>query len=149
MSKKRTPLRIAVDTREQQPFRYKGSIRKALKSGDYSIVGMEERVAIERKRVKELFSCAGKDRKRFERELVRLAAFDYAAIVIEGPLSALLEPSMFSRLKPSIVINSLLSWAVKYRIGVFFCDTRRLARAVTYHLLEKFLKHHGGPYGRK
>ena len=137
------PFTIVVDTREQKPYRFAGSVTKGLPAGDYSVLGLEGRVVVERKRVQELFTCAGVDRKRFERELERLSRYDYAAVVIEGRLSDALEPSPFSKVSPKAVVSSLVSWSVKYGVHVFFADDRRLARALTLKILCKFAQHRG------
>ena len=139
--KNRGSFTIVVDSREQRAYKFKGAVVTALKAGDYSIDGLEDRIAIERKRPEELFLCAGRERDRFVRELERLADFDYAAIVVEGSLVSLLEPSAFSRVGPKVVLNSLVSWSVKYNVSVWFAGSRRLARTLTYRILEKFWKH--------
>lgn len=136
---------IIVDTREKEPYSFPcQTLRTGLKTGDYSLVGCETRVSVERKRSDELFLCVGRERKRFERELQRLAEFDYSAIIIEGDLQTLTRPSAFSKVSPRAVINSLVSWSVKFNIHVFFCGNRNLARALTYRILEKYWKHRGG-----
>jgi DNA excision repair protein ERCC-4 len=132
---------IIVDTREQTPFKFKGAIVQTLKTGDYSISEMEDLITIERKTPQELFTIAGKDRKRFVRELERMTAFDFAAIVIQGDMKDLTTPSQFSRVSPKVVINSLVSWMIKYRIPFIPAGNRELARALTYRLLEKYWKY--------
>nr|BDD45324.1 hypothetical protein 2 [Elusimicrobiota bacterium] len=131
---------IAVDSREQRPYKYDNAVCKYLKSGDYSIVGYEDKIAVERKTVQELFTCVGRDRKRFEREIIRLQNYDYAAIVIEGNLLDLVKPSAFSKVSPKVVFNTLISWSIKYGIHLFFAGSRKYARAVTYRILEKYYK---------
>lgn len=142
---KENEFTVIVDTREQQPYSFPGNtLCTGLKTGDYSIVGLEDCVSVERKRPEELFLCVGKERKRFERELQRLAEFDYSAIVIEGDLQTLTRPSAFSKVSPRAVINSLVSWSVQFGVHVFFAENRDLARALTYRILEKYWKHRGG-----
>ena len=72
---------VAIDTREQKPYRFARSEVKTLASGDYSIVGLEDRIAIERKTKEDAYSSLGQGRARFERELQRLSRFDYAGRV--------------------------------------------------------------------
>jgi len=141
VSRKSPPFVIAIDSREKLAYPFTAQTVKALDAGDYSIVGLEDRVAVERKRPAELFTCAGRERARFERELERLARFDYAALVIEGNVADLAVPSAFSRVNPRAVMNSLISWSVQYGIFVYFAGSREYARAITYRILEKFLKH--------
>ena len=136
---------IVIDTREKEPYSFPCStIRCGLKTGDYSLVGLEDRVSVERKRTEELFLCVGKERKRFEREMVRMSRFDYAALVVEGDLRELSRPSNFSKVSPKAVINSLVSWSVQYGVHVYLAGNRELARALTLRILEKYWKHRGG-----
>ena len=136
---------IVIDTREQKPYSFPCNMVKAgLETGDYSLLGHETRIAVERKRPEEMFLCVGKERKRFERELERFVGFEYAAIVIEGNLGDMIRPSAFSTVSPKTVINSLVSWSVRFNVHVYFCGTRNLARTLTYRLLQKFWKHRRG-----
>ena len=139
----RAEIIIATDTRERVPYAFAGAEVRTLKTGDYSIVGLEDRVTVERKRLEELFTIVGRERARFERELERMARMDYAAIVIEADLSQILKGSAYSKVSPKTVIASLLSWSVRYNVHVFFCGSREQACALTLRLLEKFAKHRG------
>ena len=135
-------LVIAVDTREQKPYPFPGCQVKTLTTGDYSIVGLEHQIALERKTKEDAYASLGRGRQRFKRELERLSTFDYAAIVIESSLPEFLHPPRFSRLKPKSAINTLISWAVKYRVGVFFAGDRRHGRALVRQLLKKYWRYH-------
>ena len=135
---------IAVDTREQKPYRFPRSEVKTLATGDYSIVGLEDRIAIERKRLEELFCIAGRERERFERELERMTALDYAAIVIEADLPQILRGAAFSQVSPKAVVGSLVSWSIRYRAHVFFAGDRRHAKALTCRLLDKYWRYQNG-----
>jgi hypothetical protein len=56
-----TPPTILIDTREQRPFRFTRyevqTVRQFLPSGDYSVGGLEDRIAIERKGPGDLLNC--------------------------------------------------------------------------------------------
>ena len=134
----RSELVVAVDTREQKPYPFARCVVKTLKTGDYSIVGLEDQIAIERKERKDAYASLGRSRARFERELERLSTLDYSAIVIESSLPEFIRPPPFSRLHPRTAINTLLAWAVKYRVGVFFAGDRQHGYALTRQLLEKY-----------
>jgi len=139
-------LVVAIDTREQKPYRFARSEVKTLASGDYSIVGLEDRIAVERKTKQDAYSSLGQGRARFERELQRLSRFDYAAIVIETSLPDFLRAPAFSRMNPRAAARSMIAWSVKYRVCVFFAGDRRHGNALTWQLLEKFWKYrNGGP----
>jgi len=135
---------VAIDTREQKPYRFARSEVKTLVSGDYSIVGLEERIAIERKTKEDAYSSLGQGRARFERELQRLSRFDYAAIVIETSLPDFLRAPAFSRMNPKAAAGSIVAWSVKYRVCVFFAGDRPHGNALTRQLLEKFWRYQNG-----
>jgi len=132
---------VAVDTREQKPYRFPHSEVKTLTTGDYSIVGLEDQVAIERKSKEDAYSSLGQGRERFERELERLSKFDYAAIVIEASLPDFLMAPAFSRMNPKSAANSIIAWSVKYRVCVFFAGDRLHGNALTKQLLEKYWRY--------
>lgn len=72
---------IAVDTREQAPYRFAGEpvASATLAAGDYSLAGLEHLIAVERKELGDLVGCMTHDRDRFKRELQRLRAYRYRA----------------------------------------------------------------------
>ena len=133
---------IVVDTRESLPLGFPGSTRKTLATGDYSVLGMEERVAIERKTLGDFYACVGRERARFERELERLGTMAYPAVVIEASLSDIAHGTEFSRVHPMSAIGSILAWSVKHRLPFFFAESRRRCRSMVYHLLRKFWEYH-------
>jgi ERCC4-type nuclease len=138
-------FKIVIDSRETLPYSFPGieCIVKGLKTGDYSIEGLEDKVCVERKSHGDAYGTIGQGRERFERELERMAIMEYAAIVIEASLYDFVYcPPPHSLLNPKSAIGSLLSWSVKYRIPVFFCGSRALGQATTAKLLEKFAKYH-------
>jgi len=137
---KKHPFTIIVDTREQRPYEFENSIRRALPAGDYSLKGYEKKIAVERKTKTDAYGTIGKDRKRFIRELERLSSYEYAAIVIESSLRSFLDVPAFSELNPKSAINSLISWSIRYNIHVFFGCNRALSRALVYRILEKFYR---------
>lgn len=145
--KKPPPYTIAIDTREQRPYRFDNSEVVTLRTGDYSIVGLDDRVSIERKSKEDAYSSLGRGRKRFENELVRLSGLEYPAIVIESSLSEFLQQPPFSRMHPRSAVGSILSWSVKYRVHVFFACDRPHGNALTRQLLEKFWHYHCGARG--
>jgi ERCC4-type nuclease len=79
--------KIIIDSREQPPlcFTRLPSIRGTLYSGDYSLAGLEDIFAIERKSVDDLVGCcvAGQ-RERFEHELHRMRGCRFKRLVIVG-----------------------------------------------------------------
>jgi len=68
---------------------------KKLRFGDYSIAGLEDRVAVERKSLQDLFnSCSPcSARESFVRSCDRLSKLDFAALVIEGSITRIFHGS--------------------------------------------------------
>jgi len=144
MSRSRPEITVVVDTREQKPYWFPRAEVKTLATGDYSILGFEDRISIERKTKSDAYSSLGQGRPRFEREIQRLAEFDYGAIVVETSLPGFLTAPAFSRMKPKSAVNSIISWSVKYGIHLFFAGDRRHGNALTLKLLEKYWLYHRG-----
>lgn len=141
------PFVIAVDTREQTPLNFLGfaTMRKTLRTGDYSILGHEDRVAVERKNYNDAWGSMSQGRERFERCVQRLALLDRAAIVIECSLTQLAtQPSYIERVTPASVVGGLISWSCQYALPVYFCDNREQAARVVVRFLAAWLKHRGG-----
>lgn len=141
------PFVIAVDSREQQPFPLLGFafIRKTLRTGDYSIIGLEDRVCVERKNYSDAWGSMSTGRARFERCVKRMAEMDRAAIVIECGLTQLAtQPSRIERVTPASVVGGLISWSCQFAIPVFFADNREQAERITVRYLASYFKHRGG-----
>ena len=136
---------IAVDTREQQPYTFAGAVVVTLPSGDYSVLGLEDRVAVERKTKADAYGSLGHGRARFRREVERLAGYDYAAIVIEDTVPGFLRRPAHSKMNPRSAIASLLAWSVRYRIPVFFAGDRAHGRALTQKLLLMYWRYRKEP----
>ena len=88
-----------VDTREQMPLSLE-PLRvefATLPTGDYSLKGLENIVAVERKGLGDLLSCVGVERKRFDREVKRLLAYPVRCLVIESTGSVKYQSQGLSR----------------------------------------------------
>ncbi len=133
-------LPIIIDTREQRPYTYPGATRATLATGDYSVEGYESRITVERKSFVDLLGCIGRSRARFKRELERLSAFDYAAIVIEASLDDILMGHELSKVAPASTVNSLIKWSIKYGVYIYFAGDRDNGEAITYRILQHFVK---------
>lgn len=134
---------IVIDTREQNPYEFPHAVRGTLKAGDYSLVGCEARVAIERKSLNDAYGSIGGARERFEREWQALSRLEYSAVVIESTLAGFLEPPTHSSMNPRSALLSYLAWHVKYGVPVFFAGDRRHAAALVQRLLGYWWKYQG------
>lgn len=137
-------LPIVTDSREQRPFAFHGRpvtvTVGTLEAGDYSLAGFERRVAVERKALEDLVACLGRERERFERELVRLRGWEVAAVVVEAPVVALRTGRYLSGLNPSAAWQSIIALSTRWRIPFFFCTGREDAEGVTFDVLRHFAR---------
>ncbi len=126
---------VIADTREQEVYTFSPTrittVRRALPAADYSLLGLEARVAVERKSLKDLVDTVIRDRERFERELSRLATYDASCVVVEANLPDVLDHRYRSGAHPASVLGAVLAIVVDHGIPVFFCGDRATARAFT------------------
>jgi len=134
------PFTIVVDTREQTPFDFGDHpvVRGTLDAGDYSILNMTDLVAIERKSLSDLVGCVGRERERFERELHRLKAYRYAAVVIEATRKQVAAGKWRGEIKPACVLGSIASWRVKTGVDFVYAGDAAAGAEETLTLLRKF-----------
>jgi DNA excision repair protein ERCC-4 len=121
---------IVIDTREQDPLAFGRlqSIRGTLQTGDYSIRGLEEQFAVERKSISDLVGCCmGKNRERFARELHRIRGFRFKRLLIVGSEEDIIAGRYHSNIKPQAVMATLGAFEARYDVPVLFCDTAEAA----------------------
>ena len=160
-----SPFVVVVDSREKAPYGFASihadaaqrqggspqvvlvrSVVRGLAAGDYTLEGHEPdtplSVAVERKSACDLFGTLGQARARFVSELQRLAACEFAAVVVEAEWSELLgSPPAHSRLNPKTVHRSVIAWQQRYpRVHWWFLPGRDAAEVTTYRILERFWK---------
>ena len=140
-------MKILIDSREQAPFAfehetYSGTVAEvgALDTGDYSLAGLADRVAVERKSLPDLVACLGRERDHFERELQRAAALDAFAVVVEASWSELAGGQYRSQLNPHSACQSVLAFTARYRIPFLFAGSRAGAEYVTWGFLRQYLE---------
>jgi DNA excision repair protein ERCC-4 len=121
---------VIIDTREQEPLPF--SRLKAqtgtLTTGDYSLVGLENLFAVERKSISDLVGCCiGQNRERLERELHRLRGFRFKRLLIVGTETQILAGQYHSNIKPQAITGTLHAFEVRYDVPVVFCETPEIA----------------------
>lgn len=147
---------ILIDSREQTPLLvtqignqlFKGLKFEisGLKTGDYSIKGMEtpERehsITIERKSLPDLFMSCGNERERFEKEYQRMAEFDHAELVVEHDLTAVFRhPPELSEMLSKAVYRTIVAWSQRYQVNTWFCPSRQFAEKHVFISLQRFYK---------
>jgi ERCC4-type nuclease len=155
---------VLVDTREQQPLplfaRHRnwigGERRVALKTGDYSIEGMESLLTLERKSLADLVDCTITSRERFIAGCARLARFRWKAILIEASYEDIKRgwdmDEIPSEVHPNCVCGLLDAIEAKFGIPVLLTSrhrklaTERAASWLSKHFTYWWLEQNG--YGR-
>ena len=130
-----TPDQITavIDTREQNPLDLSPlqTAPGTLTTGDYSVLGLESVVSIERKSESDMLSCIGTDRDRFDREVQRLLAYPVRALVIESTWARFEVGDWRSRIKPAAAVGSCLGWVAMGLPIVMAGDHNRAGRYVS------------------
>lgn len=152
------PFTVLIDNREQLPYTFDSLPPKAawrgeievptercyLVTGDYTISGLEDRFALERKSLSDLYATIGQHRERFEAEIQRLQDYQFAAVIIEATLRevwnpATTRPDWISRLKPRAVEATIVSWSIRYpRVHWWTVGGRREGEVRAFEAMEQF-----------
>jgi ERCC4-type nuclease len=148
---------VLIDTREQAPFDFTaynnwiaGQSVATLPTGDYTVLGMESVMALERKSLNDLVSTLMHNRERFIRACERLAELRYKAILIEATWEDVKSPYTFWKgvtAHPNGVAGSIEAIAARWQIQILYSSQHRalstemaagwLSKHATYHWLEE------------
>ena len=131
-------LTAIIDTREQHPWVLDPMPTKpgTLSVGDYSVMGLESVIAIERKSLADFVGCCGSERERFQRELDRLRGWPVSAVIIECNYGDIEAGQWRSKLTANQVLASLTAWIAQgHRIilGRDATSAGKLARGIMYY----------------
>jgi hypothetical protein len=143
---------VIIDTREKQPWSFAQSssidniINKKLDTGDYSIVGLEDVLCIERKRsVSELATNITQD--RFKNEMERMSNFPYKFLILEFdyfqidmyPEGSNIPKDLQSkiRINGSYIMKVLSEIQVRNGIHVIACGNVAFAEHVAINLMKR------------
>ena len=124
---------IVQDSREQDGFGrlfQTPHVVAGLPCGDYSILGLEELISIERKSLPDLINSLTNDRKRFEAELKAARRYHRFFVVMECCASHLLvdDFGQLSRAHPRSVWGTIAVWSTRYVPFIFGHDRPTAAR---------------------
>ncbi|MFC4679256.1 ERCC4 domain-containing protein [Desulfovibrio legallii] len=140
-------MRIVRDTREQRGYRFEGPAYAdvtvedgTLNVGDYSLAGLGDKVAVERKSLPDLVQCLGRERERFARELQRAVALDAFCVVVEASWQDLASGQYRSQLSPRAACQSVLSFMARLGISFIFAGNRSAAEYITAYFLRQYLE---------
>jgi len=137
-------LQILADTRERLPYSFAGFdcqvSRRTIRTGDYSLVGHEGFVAVERKSLDDLAGGCTTSRERFERELARGADMNCFAVVVESDPATVLKHRYRSKLNPQSLLQSVITWQMQYGTPFVWAGSRNAAEYMTHGLLSKWIR---------
>ena len=140
-------MKIIQDSREQAPYafnapRYAGTVVEVgtLQTGDYSLHGLTDRIALERKSLSDLCGTLTAGRERFQRECERGQGLEYFGLIIEASMDDVRRHNYRSAMTPQSLLQTLAAWSVRYGLHVHWCGSREGGEYLTHSLLEKFLK---------
>ena len=153
---------VLVDTREQTPFPLAanhpnwvgGEKRATLAAGDYSVEGMEEVLALERKTLSDAVHCTMSDRARFIRSCERLAQHRWKAILIEAAYEDMKSPYLLDgeislEAHPNAVCGTFDAIEAKFGIPVLYTShvrglaTEKAASWLSKHFTYWWLEQNG------
>lgn len=150
---------VIVDTREQTPFLFgdfenwiAGTEVRALPTADYSVKGMEDLIALERKTLPDAVGSVLHGRERFLRECERMANYRHKAILIEASYTELKSPYRFTKdvkAHPNGVVGTLDAIEAKFGIPIIYASADRAlaeekaASWLSKHFTYAWLEQHG------
>ena len=149
------PFTIIIDTREQIPweFGFHNTAKKKLDTGDYSIEGFENILAIERKKsVSEI--ATNLSESRFKDVLERLSKIKHPYMVFEFsldevysfPVGSDIPKKLWDKLKISgnYIIKRLIEIQLEYNIQIVFCgdasNAERFSSSIMKRIYERYHK---------
>lgn len=147
------PFTIIVDTREQIPweFGHHNTAKQKLDTGDYSIHGYEDIIAIERKKsVSEL--ATNLSEHRFKDVLERLSKIKHPYMIFEFefdeicmfPVGSDIPKRLWDKLRISgnYIIKRLIEIQLEYNIQIIFCgdpsNAERFAVSLMKRIYERY-----------
>ena len=160
------PWTLLVDTREQAPWSFTGLTmggqlvvlkreRGTLRTADYSITGMEDRVCVERKSPEDLVGSVCGGHKRLEAEHERMAEIvrggGFAALICEGNYAEIddrLRMDGRDRVAETL-LGCYSSWPFRFSVPWLFAGDRRRAELLAFRILYKWWAENNGKEGGK
>ena len=133
---------LVIDTDEKLPL-FEGwanrisIVHQALSHGDYSLLGFENQLAIERKRESDLLSYIGSERSRTNRKIRAMHDHKFKAIVVEEDYSDLMSGLFHYSQKTPQDIWAFMRWTTVMHGFHWFFDSDR--RACEFWILDHLI----------
>ena len=149
---------LLVDTREQNPFHFTrfagwfaGVEKRALKLGDYSIAGLEDICAVERKDLSDLVHSFTVARTAFIHRLRFMAEYPHRLLVITSALSQVKSPYSHSKIDPNRIMQFLIAALAGLQVPFVSSETHELGEELVASYLYQIHLYHWletNDYGR-
>lgn len=148
------PFTVARDQQEKAPYQFLGLKADSkqsykpliipvevvhLKTGDYSILGHEDQICVERKSKDDLFRTLADEehRERFRREHERMAMLAFSCVVIEASWESILNnPPPDCKLNPKTIWRTFQKWRLRYGVMWEAIGSRAMAEEHTFRTLQ-------------
>lgn len=143
---------IVKDTREQTPweFNFEHTVAEeigTIKTGDYTVKGLEDKICIERKGcIEEFANNLGREYARFKKELIRMDEFPHSFIICEFPLKDLIEYPFHShnvrlqqtsKISGKYLLKVILEMQLDHNVKIIFCGNRFYATKTALSLMKR------------
>jgi ERCC4-type nuclease len=126
---------VIIDTREKTPFEFSrhgnwigGTQVRKLAAGDYSVVGMERLLSLERKSLTDLITTLMQCRLTFFKSCERLAKYRWRALLVEASYEDIKSPyeeELCTLAHPNAITGSLDALEARYQIPVIYTSRDR------------------------
>jgi len=138
---------ILIDTREPDPHPWQGyfsgtTTRGTLETGDFSLLGCQEWVCLERKALNDLIGCLTTSRERFTKELQRAARVRDFYVIVEASYAELLQGHYHSAMNPKSAWESVIALQQRYGIPFLFAGSVEVAARLAESILLRWFKEH-------
>jgi len=149
---------ILVDSREQTPFDFsrfegwfEGIEKRALKVGDYSVAGLEDHCAVERKNLADLIHSLTTERSVFVRRMRLMSRYPNRLLIVTAALSEVKSSRTWVSANPNRVTQSLIAVLAGLQVPFLCSETHELGEElVASYLYQVHLYHwlESNDYGR-
>ena len=136
---------LVQDTREQFGYSYHFShlcVVDTLQTGDYSVAGLQDMVAVERKSLPDLLQSLTRGRERFEKELARARSFHRFWVIVETDPRTILRGDFEDKslADPRSIWESVMALSVRFCPFLFGGNDRATCAAMVESLLVKYAR---------
>lgn len=148
------PYTVIKDTREKDGYYFsvvsncKGMIDQKLDTGDYTLLGLEDKICVERKGcIEELAVNLGQQKHAFMAEIDRMKTFEHKFLVLEFTLEELIKfpdntriPEKNKRtikITGKYMLKCLMEFQIYDGVHVIFCGNKYNAFLVVNSLLKR------------